>query len=95
MNRPGGDSAHDADMALWHEVARTVTPLRGRPRPAPRASDAGEPAPMPKPAAAAPARPVNPERGVQGAAAGIDRRQAARLRRGQLTIEGRCDLHGP
>lgn len=46
-------------------------------------------APQPKPA---PPRPVPAL--APGAAPGLDRRNAMRLRRGQLPIEGRIDLHG-
>ena len=46
-------------------------------------------APSAKPRPSAPAPPLAP-----GVAAGIDKRTAQRLRRGQIRIEGRIDLHG-
>jgi DNA-nicking Smr family endonuclease len=61
----------------------------------------GEPAPEGdrKAVSARPARPPERPRSEwpqlsMGAAAGVDRRTALRLKRGQLPIEGRIDLHG-
>ncbi|HSR55326.1 MAG TPA: Smr/MutS family protein [Alphaproteobacteria bacterium] len=39
-------------------------------------------------------RPSQPPQLAPGAAAGLDKRTAQRLRRGQIRIEGRIDLHG-
>jgi DNA-nicking Smr family endonuclease len=85
-----------AEIELWRAVLRDVRPLRGR-KPAP---------PLPPPAAA-PATPSAPPRAVptpgpEGFAAegatplphGLDKRTAERLRRGQMVIEARIDLHG-
>jgi DNA-nicking Smr family endonuclease len=48
----------------------------------------------PPPAAPAPAAPKQPHQLVHGLSHGIDKRQAARFRRGKLEIEGKIDLHG-
>ncbi len=97
-----------ADEALWRAVVRDVKPLSPRraatstasaptredrtprapakaekPRPAPpRARPAPAPKPPPLPALA------------PGEAPGLDARTALRLKRGQLKIEARLDLHG-
>jgi DNA-nicking Smr family endonuclease len=74
----------DAERALWRAALKDVTPLPGRgavpsPPPAPAAAELG--------AAQAPAAPRRSGRG-------LDRRTAERLRRGELPIEARLDLHG-
>ncbi len=94
------------DEALWHHVARKVKPLprKNAPRvklveaktkteaPAPtKAKPKAKPATPAKPRAAAPVRPAELD---AGARVGLDRRQATRLRRGQLELDGRIDLHG-
>ncbi|MDX2104033.1 MAG: Smr/MutS family protein [Alphaproteobacteria bacterium] len=96
-----------ADLNLWRQVAETVTPLsrRGHEReemavpPPPVESSAPaapEPAPPPqrlapvsKPLHRPPPAPLDP-----GTIAGVDRRTGERLRRGELSIDGRLDLHG-
>ncbi|MBV8537384.1 MAG: hypothetical protein JO128_17430, partial [Alphaproteobacteria bacterium] len=80
-------AAGDAD--LFAAVMRDVKPLR-RPRPAAPAA--------PRHATAAPSRvdirPVPADtRSVPGNP-GIDRRTAERLRKGDMTIDRRLDLHG-
>src|SRR5690606_35687183 len=92
----------DEDLRLWREVARGVRPLPGRlPPPAPvPAQPAVAPAPlMPPPARSVPVRPPPPRpvpvpEAKHGQVAGLDRRSAQRLKRGQMTIDGRIDLHG-
>ena len=102
----GGRRIRDDEAALWQRIARDVTPLpRGivaldeaetleeaPPPPAPkkikqprRAVPAATPAP-PRPPALPELDPVVP--------AGVDRRTARRLKRGQLPVEARLDLHG-
>ncbi len=86
----------DDDNALWSRVTRSVTPMKDR---SPVADPPAEP---PRPAVTtrhwqptrstprkAVARPLAP-----GVVDGLDRRQADRFRRGQLTIENHLDLHG-
>ena len=103
----GGRRIRDEEAALWQRIARDVTPLpRGAvvleeeatpdeappPPPAPktikkprRAAPVAAPAP-PLPPALPDLDPVVP--------AGLDRRTARRLKRGQLAAEARLDLHG-
>lgn len=106
----GGSRLSEADRALWEQVAKTARPLKDRETPRPvetpaRSSDRTEKAaPKPPPAAPKPRGPSplldTPRRGdaktdlAHGTVAGVDRRQAVRLRRGQLPIDGRLDLHG-
>lgn len=101
-----GAAPPDDDSALWRQIAGTVKPLRRRTSPpavqsdeteAPKATATPKPrSPARKPGAAAPTllprqveQPLMP-----GRVAGLDKRTAQRLRRGQLPIEGRIDLHG-
>lgn len=98
--------AKEDDLALWRRVAAEVTPLPGRERlPAPLPPPLPPPLPsiepaetrlphparrQPKAARPGPAAPASHAAPV----AGLDRRSALRLRRGQLPIEARIDLHG-
>ena len=85
------------ERALWRETMRNVTPLRPIPlkRPPPDESVAPKPPRESKsrrvPAATKPAAP--PARAAKSIDA-LDRRTAARLKRGTLAIEARIDLHG-
>ena len=91
------------ELALWRATMRDAVPFRSRP-----AGEAPLPAPPPvvlpmsgesgqpraAPAAAPPSSrcrlpPLEP-----GRSAGVDRRTDDRLRRGQMAIEARIDLHG-
>ena len=103
----GGRRIRNEEAALWQRIARDVTPLpRGAaaleeeiapeedapPPPAPkkigkprRPAPVAVPAP-PRPPALPDLDPVVP--------AGLDRRTARRLKRGQLAAEARLDLHG-
>ena len=102
----GGRRIRDEEAALWQRIARDVTPLprvvqaldeadtleEAPPPPAPkkikkprRAAPAATPAP-PRPPTLPALDPVVP--------AGVDRRTARRLKRGQLAVEARLDLHG-
>jgi DNA-nicking Smr family endonuclease len=107
MAAPGRDwlaAPSSADAALWAEVVRGVRPLPGRrrqspamPKAAPRPDvEATVPRPAktprrPRPAEPATTRPAHvAERGL----AGLDKRQADRLRRGEIAIDARLDLHG-
>ncbi len=88
------------DRKLWRAVVRDVKPLkRGatspsvevepepdkRERPARRAAKQKPPALLPRPPELPPL--------VAGKAAGLDKRTALRLKRGQLEIEATLDLH--
>ena len=103
---PGDLSQEDRD--LWRHVTRDARPLEKR-EPAPRAvpepaapvSEAkpktAKPAQLeaaaPRPAPPAPVKPAAPAL-RHGRAAGVDRRSAQRLTRGQLPVEAALDLHG-
>ncbi len=103
---PGDLSREDRD--LWRHVTRDATPLKKR-EPAPRAApepaaEAPEAKPKtakpaqieraaPRPAPPAPVKPAAPAL-AHGRAAGVDRRRAQRLTRGQLPVEAALDLHG-
>jgi DNA-nicking Smr family endonuclease len=89
------------ELELWRHVISDAKPLRGRPRPKrPPPAEAEEPpaaAPKrrasPSPPTSAPAKPASPALALDRSA-GIDKRLAERLKRGQLPIEGTLDLHG-
>jgi DNA-nicking Smr family endonuclease len=97
-----GRAPHDIaadDAALWHKVAATAKPLKGPKRTAPKPKPAAsEEAEKPRKARAVPppAPPAAPKpRALEaGAVVDLDRRTAERLKRGQLAIDGRIDLHG-
>ncbi len=94
--KPKPDPDSD-DAGLWQAVTQGVTPLRKRTPPATPPPEPGPPPKaekLPKPARAAPAKPP-PELPplVSGQAAGVDKRTAQRLKRGQLVIEATLDLH--
>lgn len=92
------------DVELWRRVAETVKPLRRRqPAPAfpplPAKPRTTEPAPRaiarvpaPRPAGPAHQRPA-PELKA-GHAPGVDRSTHDKLKRGQLPIDAKLDLHG-
>ena len=96
------------ELELWQHVAKSVRPIR-RPRkkpgtdaqekpeakttPAPPGKMKKTKAPPPPPAAPVPP-PAKPHHLTHGLSHGIDRRQAARFRKGKLEIEGKIDLHG-
>ena len=101
----GGRRIRDDEAALWRRVARGVTPLSRRAAPADtEPPDVGTPGARPpaeparkSPAKAAPRRASRPPSlpALDPAApAGLDRRTARRLKRGQLRAEARIDLHG-
>lgn len=98
----------DDDIRLWRTAMREVRPLAGdRAAPAPTAApDLSPPAANigkegaarknvgTKPVPTAPARPARLPALKHGVTPGLDKRRAERLRRGQLSVEGRIDLHG-
>ena len=102
MARPKAPTGGD-DAGLWDHITRDVAPLQGRRQPPPKPPPAPKKAVAPaarKPAAKpTPAAPPLPKRAelpplAPGASAGLDKRTAQRLKRGQLAIDGRLDLHG-
>jgi DNA-nicking Smr family endonuclease len=70
------------ERALWRSAMREVRPLAG----ARTVPEMPEPPPVIERRAPAPA--------AQPAAAGLDRRSAQKLKRGQMQIAARLDLHG-
>jgi DNA-nicking Smr family endonuclease len=97
---PRGPS--DDDAALWGRIAQEITPLRRKgPKPAGPPPEPAPVSPAPKPkrnprprAAEAAPPPIQPPASSRGRTPGLDRRTADRLRRGQLPIDARLDLHG-
>jgi DNA-nicking Smr family endonuclease len=88
MRRPKGD-----ERSLWREAMRDVMPLRSANLGAP--SD-GEPPPDPLRDAPLPRKRgrVKPGSSSEAPNPGLDRRSAQRLKRGQMAIAARLDLHG-
>jgi DNA-nicking Smr family endonuclease len=79
-----------AETEMWRAAIKDVVPLPGRRR------FASDPTSTPGPAAPgidAP-RVRRPSDRARDAGSGLDRRTAEKLRRGQLPLEGRLDLHG-
>jgi len=92
------------ERALWEHAARTLKPLKGKPRvhtaqaqdTPPVAPSAREKAPVPRvpatsprPPAKAAALPAKPP-----PLSDLDRRKARKIGSGKVEIEGRIDLHG-
>jgi DNA-nicking Smr family endonuclease len=98
---PAGPASGDA--LLWRRVAETIKPLARRkaapvfalPVPPPAAADAPRrsrgPAPRP---VGPPAVPVPPPELRAGSTPGVDRSTHDKLRRGQLALDAKLDLHG-
>ncbi|HEY5795646.1 MAG TPA: Smr/MutS family protein [Bosea sp. (in: a-proteobacteria)] len=95
MRARRGRTLSEADLALWRQVARSVTPLPGRapsePEPLPEVIAVPE-APQPvlfaaavKPSKAAPSPPP---------LAPLEQRLRTQLRRGQQGVDAVIDLHG-
>jgi len=87
------------ESELWRTAMRDAKPLK-RQRPAAKkaatATPSAEPAAKPAPSkrSPSPAPPPPPPELATGRIAGVDKRLAERLKRGQLPIEGMLDLHG-
>lgn len=103
-------NAGDEDAELWRQVTAEVKPLRQRlgtahgsrppdlPEKAePRVTTASSRTPAsarrPVPPTVRPSAPPEPELG-HGVAPGLDKRTVAKLRRGQIPVQGEIDLHG-
>jgi len=100
VSRRRGRQPSEEESALWHHVAKTVTPLtpeRARPKPVkparepapPKAERPDGPAPPRPTIMPAPAKPKAPP-----ALNPFDRRTMSRLGRGITSIDARIDLHG-
>ena len=84
------------ERSLWRAAMRDVAPLGKRAAPDVDAPAPAPPPPRPKALRAA-QRPPGAKKLpdlAHDAAPGLDRRNAERLRRGELHIEARLDLHG-
>ncbi len=103
-----GKGLTDEERKLWSQVVREARPIKKGARTTPAERSAGSPKGDEKPSVPAtprraasgltkqrekPAVPPKPEL-RHGSAAGMDRRQADRFKRGKMAIEGRLDLHG-
>ena len=82
----------DEEIALWTEVARSVSRRRGASLPTPSRPLAPKPAAPPAPAASHPA--AKPERPRALPLAPLERRMKRELARGRAAIDGALDLHG-
>lgn len=90
MEPSGDDDESEDDKSLWAYVTRDVKPLSGRN--AKHGKPRKPPGRIRKPEredAQPPARPRNPPQSRD-----VDKRTAERVRRGDMEIEGRLDLHG-
>ena len=92
-------SPDEDDERLWRAVTEGVEPLnkkrraasKSKPDPShPRPERAAAPSTSPPP----PKPKAEPPPLVMGRGAGVDKRTVQRLKRGQLAIEARLDLHG-
>jgi len=92
----------EADLELWAHVTRDTRPLPRKKRLAAR-HPAGDVSERPEEASGTPPTPRHRAHGAApvrlpelslDAAPGLDARSAERLRRGELPIEARLDLHG-
>jgi DNA-nicking Smr family endonuclease len=91
------------EVRVWRAVANTVTPLPGRVLPdeddtAPAPAAPSEP-PAPPPPSLPPVRPAAPPPRVlpdlsHGSTPGLDKRSSERMKKGEMEIDGRLDLHG-
>jgi DNA-nicking Smr family endonuclease len=88
----------EEERALWLKATETVEPARRRkPAPTPAAPEpvtapAPKVQPQPRPKPAPPPAPL--PKLTSSSTPGLDKRTAERLKRGQLAIEARLDLHG-
>ncbi|GAB6052461.1 Smr/MutS family protein [Magnetospira thiophila] len=86
------------DHDVWHFVTRDVAPLRAEGlEPAvlpPPSRVAAPPEPRPRELPDLPRSAIPLPEMAHGSAPGLDRRTAARMRRGKIDIQGRLDLHG-
>ncbi|MBC7951545.1 MAG: Smr/MutS family protein [Rhodospirillaceae bacterium] len=90
------------EARIWRAIASSVTPLPGHELPdlppEPEEVFAPEPKPLPAPVPAPP-KAVPPLRRelpglAHGATPGLDKRSAERMKKGEMEIDARLDLHG-
>lgn len=95
--RRRGKLLSEAELALWRQVARTVTPLAGR-KPVEPEPEAAQEKPVPAAENAPPQAVFSPGRPSAKPAppplVPLERRLRTQLRRGQQGVEAVIDLHG-
>jgi DNA-nicking Smr family endonuclease len=84
--------ARSDERQLWREAMRGVKPLRHHANNHQVLAELPLPSSEPVPILPPPPRQAAPAHQAPGT--GLDRRTAQRLKRGQMAIEGRLDLHG-
>jgi DNA-nicking Smr family endonuclease len=84
----------DEEIALWTEVARSVSRRRGASLPIPSRPFPPQPAVPPAPAPAAASAAAKPEKPRPTPLAPLERRLKRELARGRAPIDGALDLHG-
>lgn len=96
MRSRRGRTLSEADLALWRQVARSVTPLPGRapiePEPMPVAPPIMPEEPQPAPGVALGRPPAT--KPAPPPLAPLENRLRTQLRRGQQGVEAVIDLHG-
>ncbi|SFJ93383.1 DNA-nicking endonuclease, Smr domain [Bosea sp. OK403] len=95
MRSRRGKTLSPADIALWREVARSVTPLPGRKPVEPEQPEPAAPTPIMAEATilVVAAKPVQ-SKPTPPPLAPLERRLRTQLRRGQQGVEAVIDLHG-
>lgn len=100
-HRPRRRAVTPDEARIWRAVTRDVAPLPGRDsRPdEPPEAEAPEPAAAPAVTVRLQPPPPPPPRCelpglAHGETPGLDRRSAERMKRGEMAIDGRLDLHG-
>lgn len=105
-HRPRRRAVTPDEARVWRAVTRDVAPLPGKAveDEAEEVSAAPDPAPSPPPQPIpadwlerlrpAPPRPLAKPDLVAGAPVGLDKRTGERLKKGEMEIDGRLDLHG-
>src|SRR5215469_15224755 len=86
--------AKSDERTLWREAMRDVEPLHGKEAPATALPEDAPTPTLPRKRVKTEARGVASVGKAERAPGGIDRRTAQRLKRGQMPIEARLDLHG-
>lgn len=91
------------EVRVWRAIATSVTPLPGRRIPDDEDEPAAAAPETPAPPPAAPPPPVRPAVPPparmlpdlsHGSTPGLDKRSAERMKKGEMEIDGRLDLHG-
>ncbi len=91
---PGGRAVSPGESDLWRKAMEDAIPYDDSEAPARPAPAPGKAARTPRPVQPVPPSAARLPDLRSGIAAGVDKRTAARLKRGQLAVEARIDLHG-